>query len=173
MLAAQDFFLFFFGAAAVIRRFPRRCFDWGLRCARPGNQNRNWRRRGIDQCKERIETRRKERRADGSRAGAGEQSIKSDFLRNRSTLERTEQGDMGQMQSIDCGKLRALREAGSLDRQTTQAQPVKWVRPKDWKRQKAAAFAASAGWGKTARGSSPLRRPNDRRRIGRFQVHCR
>lgn len=81
-------------------------------------------------------TRRKERRADGSRAGAGEQSIKSDFLRNRSTLERTEQGDMGQPQSIDCGKLRAPREAGSLDRQTTQAQPVKWVRPKDWKKQK-------------------------------------
>lgn len=42
-------------------------------------------------------------------------SINSDFLRNRSTLERTEKGDMGQPQSIDCGKLRAPREAGSID----------------------------------------------------------
>ena len=39
-----------------------------------------------------METKRKARRADGSRAGADEQSIKSDCLRNRSTLERTEQG---------------------------------------------------------------------------------
>lgn len=160
----------------VIRRFPRRCFDCGLRCARPGNQNRNWRRRGIDQCKERMETRRKERRADGSRAGAGEQSINSDFLRNRSMLERTEQGDMGQMQSIDCGKLRALREAGSLDRQTTPAQAVKWVRQrigKGKKLRRSCGLRGVAGWGKTARGSSPLRRQNDRRRMGRFQVHCR